>query len=488
MPTRPHPARRWLTAATWPVGVSLTSWDYMWRSTVLHRREVLEPSADGHLSPAWPEGVDASEVMGVPDGYGPLFHRRYRTEIREAKLCPDELFQRLTANLNRAAPIKFARFQRLFGDKGTMAVGDEYVVRMPGPWDGPVRVIDLQDRSFRLATLATHLEAGQIEFRAAVDGDRLVFTIESWARSGDRLSNVLYGQLRMAKEVQLHMWTSVMEHAVRLAGGRMVGGIDIETRRVGRPSAGGERMLGDPDARKDLDALHDKELDFDLGDGDEFTPERGWHVDHYCEPLPAEVPGPPVPGGAWEVAQGLMRSYEFADPAIVRAVYYPDRPLDERDMLLEARFYGLRFELGVRVGGARDEVREVGGRKVRVWGWNYRTLQGHLEMGQMDYEVWKWLDSGQVEFRISAFSRRARTANPVVRLGFRVFGRHEQVKSARHACARMATLTKAALGDREPGEIRSADDAVAEPPSGAGDLSRPGYLPSPGLGRCRVAR
>ncbi|MCA1681991.1 MAG: DUF1990 domain-containing protein [Actinobacteria bacterium] len=35
----------------------------------------------------------------------------------------------------------------------------------------------------------------------------------------------------------------------------------------------------------------------------------------------------------------------------------------------------------------RDETRDVDGRTVRVWGWNYRTLQGHLEMGQMDYEV-----------------------------------------------------------------------------------------------------
>ncbi|MGH2869089.1 MAG: hypothetical protein ACRDNK_16205 [Solirubrobacteraceae bacterium] len=74
-----------------------------------------------------PERVEAGEVMGVADGYGPLFHRRYRTEIRDAMLSPDELFARLTANLNRAAPIRFARFQRLLGDKGTMAVGDEYV-------------------------------------------------------------------------------------------------------------------------------------------------------------------------------------------------------------------------------------------------------------------------------------------------------------------------------------------------------------------------
>jgi hypothetical protein len=117
-----------------------------------------------------------------------------------------------------------------------MNVGDEYVVRMPGPWDGPVRVAEVTPTSFRLATLAGHLEAGQIEFRAAREGDRLAFTIESWARSGDRLSDLLYGHLRMAKEVQLHMWASFLERVVELAEGRRDGLLEIHTRRVDEPA------------------------------------------------------------------------------------------------------------------------------------------------------------------------------------------------------------------------------------------------------------
>ena len=140
-----------------------------------------------------------------------------------------------------------------------------------------------------------------------------------------------------------------------------------------------------------------------------------------------------------------MRDYVFADPSIIRAVYYPDRPLEQRDLLLEGRFLGLRFYFGCRVGGVNDETRTVGGRRVRVWGWNYRTLQGHLEMGQMDYEVWKWLDSGEVEFRIHAVSKPAHIPNPVIRLGFRLFGRPIQVRFAHRACQRMAQLTAAEL-------------------------------------------
>ena len=59
-----------------------------------------------------------------------------------------------------------------------MAVGDEYVVRMPGPWDGPVRVIASDELSFRLATLEGHLEAGQIEFRALA-AEPMVFEIDA---------------------------------------------------------------------------------------------------------------------------------------------------------------------------------------------------------------------------------------------------------------------------------------------------------------------
>ena len=447
MPRRPTRFRRLATAAVWPVGVALTSWHYMWRITPLHRRE-LTGSMDEDAPPPMPPGVSLDEAQLDDAGVGPLFRRRYRARIVDPKLTVDELFERIVGDPNRVAPTEFARFSKVYGDKGRMAAGDEYVVRMPGPWDGPVRVVEVTPTSFRLVTLDGHLEAGQIEFRAEPDGRDIVFTIESWARSGDQLSRIMYQRLRMAKEVQLHMWTSFLERAAKLAGGRLAGGIDVETHAVPDDPA---PSLGDARARRILDDLHDKSLNFDLGDRASFTAGEGWLSDEYCQPLPSEPPGEPVPGGSWEVAQRLMRNYEFADPSIVRAVYYPDRPLEQRDMLLEARFYGLRFRFGVRVGGVVDETREVEGRKVRVWGWNYRTLQGHLEKGQMDYEVWKWLDTGDVEFHTCRFSRRATVRNPIVRLGLRLFGRRQQVKFARRACERMARLTEAELAEGDEG-------------------------------------
>ncbi|MGI8758504.1 MAG: DUF1990 family protein [Acidimicrobiales bacterium] len=459
MPRRPQLRRRLATTAAWPFGIALTSWRYLWRTTPLHRRELRGSSATDAPPPLLP-GVEEHGLQPAERGVGPLFHRRYKARISGSTTSAEELITRISTNLNQVTPNEMARFTKVRGDETSLRTGDEYVVRMPGPWDGPVRVVDVTATSFRLATLEGHLEAGQIEFRADL-GRELVFTIESWARSGDPLSRLLYHRLHMAKEVQLHLWTSFLERVTRLAGGRLVGGIDIDTRWFVDASGGPSRPLGDPQARRTLDQLHDKGLNFELDERHDFTPERGWRVDDYCQPLPPEPPGPPLAGGSWEVARRLLRDYEFADPSIVRAVYHPDQPLEERDMLLEVRVWGLRFRFGVRVGGVLDETRRIDGREVRVWGWNYRTLQGHLEMGQMDYEVWKWLDTGAVEFRACRFSRHAHTGNPVVRLGLRLFGRYHQVRFAHRACARMARLTAAALQQTdEAASIPRAADQV----------------------------
>ena len=96
-------------------------------------------------------------------------------------------------------------------------------------------------------------------------------------------------------------------------------------------------------------------------------------------------------------------------------------------MLLRLRALGLvSLYVGVRVGDVYERTLEVGGREVHTWGWNYRTLEGHVEMGQMAWEVWKWLATGEVEFRVHAISRDAHIPNLVIRLGYRLVRGHER--------------------------------------------------------------
>jgi hypothetical protein len=165
-------------------------------------------------------------------GVGPAYQRRYAARICDTSLNAEQLIERLCADINAASPAEVAVFDKTSGGSRRMDPGDEYLIHMPGPWNCPVRVVERTPWSFRFATLRGHLEAGEIEFRATDDQNTIMFTIESWTRSGDRLADVLYDRLRLAKEMQLHMWTHFCERVVRLARGRMPDGIHVTTRRV----------------------------------------------------------------------------------------------------------------------------------------------------------------------------------------------------------------------------------------------------------------
>ncbi len=427
-------------AARWPIGILWTSWRYMWRTTPVHRWELT--GSPGEDSPApLPTGVDLDRVQDIDAGVGALFHRVYRTSIRGSDLSPAELVAVIAADLDALVPSGLAKFQKVVGEPGGLSLGDEYVVRLPGPWDGPVRVVAVEADAFRLVTLAGHLEAGQITFRARTGARSLEFDIESWARSGDRLSDLLYSHLRMAKEVQLHLWTSVLARVVTLAHGRMDGGIRVVTRRV--ESAAGRQPPRR--ARRRLAQLAERSVNFEVPSSGEYQREAGWRVDDMSTALPREPHGEPVPGATWLLARQIMHDYQVADPAQVRSTFDRDAPLKGRDMLLEVRYLGLRLHVGVRVGAPYDEIRVLKGRQVRVFGWSYHTLEGHFEEGEMHYQVWKWLDDGAVEFRLLAYSRPASTGPRCTRWGYRILGRRQQLTFYRSACRRMRRLTEAQL-------------------------------------------
>ncbi|HEY4277032.1 MAG TPA: DUF1990 family protein [Conexibacter sp.] len=434
MPQKLPVSRRMSTAARWPVGVALTSWRYLWRTVPLHRvEEAGDPASD--RPPALAAEVALDEIQRHEHGVGPLFHRRYRTRIRDARLTAEELVARVAADPDCASPTEFASFVKLRGEEGEMRVGDEYRVRMAGPWDGPVRVVERTPTSFRLVTLDGHLEAGQIRFTALQQDPVIVFEIESWARSAGPTVHLLYDRMRMAKEIQLHMWTSMLQRIAEVAGGRVTGGIDIHTRRVIEPETAG---LADRVA-----ALRDRPLNFDPGGPHRET--DGWRRDLYQETLPSEPPGPPIEGGAFQIAQTLLCDYKFADPSIVRAYYRHNTPLEGRNMLLEFRVGPFRTYGCCRVGRVIDEERTVDGRPVRVWGWPYQTLQGHIEQGEMSWEVWKWLDTGEVQFRVHSYSRLINSSNPFTTIGVRLFAQRQRDRFLTSAGRRVRELADVAL-------------------------------------------
>jgi len=216
---------------TWACGVPLASLRY------LHRRSEVDAierdMAPSHQPPTalGPPGTDRAR-----HGVGPLYRRHYRIGIAEAKVSAETLVDIVAADPNVASPTEVAVFEKTVGRPGQMAVGDEFLIRMPGPWNGPVRVIERDTSSFRLATRPGHLEAGTIEFRACTDdGGRLVaFEIESWARSANRWQDVLYRRVGISKAIQESMWAAFLERIQLVSGGSRHGRIRVVTERETR--------------------------------------------------------------------------------------------------------------------------------------------------------------------------------------------------------------------------------------------------------------
>lgn len=207
-------------------------------------------------------------------------------------------------------------------------------------------------------------------------------------------------------------------------------------------------LLGSTRIEDRLAELPDKPLNFDPSALAGASARDGWTITDLCQPLPGEPAGRPIDNGSWQIARRLMRGYEFADPSIVRAYYDPEVPLERRNMLLKLQAFGIAYLfVGVRVGEVYEQTRERGGERACVWGWNYRTLDGHVEMGQMDWEVWKWLDDGRVEFRVHAVSRVAPIQNPFVWLGFHLLRERERKAFLDSTKRRMRAFTELALSE-----------------------------------------
>jgi uncharacterized protein (UPF0548 family) len=180
-------------------------------------------------------------------------------------------------------------------------------------------------------------------------------------------------------------------------------------------------------------------LNFEPRPLSEYTPADGWHADALSQALP---------DGSFAVASRLVRDYAMADPALVRAEYDRDAPLLGRVMTLHLIFRRvLSVPARVKVTHVWDEP--------GLSGFEYATLPGHVEMGRMDYQVVE--DAGRVEFRLHAHSRASGEGPWWVRVGFRLFGRREQLRFYFACCRRIAELTARELGlppDPPPPAVR----------------------------------
>jgi hypothetical protein len=203
--------------------------------------------------------------------------------------------------------------------------------------------------------------------------------------------------------------------------------------------------------RARLDAYANAEVNYDFSRQNEYTSATGWRIDDYETDLPAEAPGPHAAAGSFAAAQDVLRRYAFPPPDLITGIFSPDGPLEKRVMVLRAQFLFFKFYFGVRVSGVTDEAaRATPDGPERVWGYGYRTLEGHFERGQIDFTIHKNLSTGAVQFRIHAVSQPGQIRNPFYWVGFKLFGRSLQRKFARESLRRMREMVATALAQGTP--------------------------------------
>jgi hypothetical protein len=170
-------------------------------------------------------------------GAGPLVHRLYEIDIRRPRLSAEQLMQHIQAHMEVLSPRELARFRKIRGTLRRMTVGDEFDIKIFGPWNGNVRVSDVSPTSFGLVTLEGHPEAGAIRFDVmpspTVPGG-LRFSIESLARNRDQLVRLTYREGVIGQKAQRHTWVTFCKRVAKASGGRPHGRVEVLTEELTR--------------------------------------------------------------------------------------------------------------------------------------------------------------------------------------------------------------------------------------------------------------
>lgn len=181
----------------------------------------------------------------------------------------------------------------------------------------------------------------------------------------------------------------------------------------------------------------------------------GWKIDAYHEVVGREQPGPPLPSGPFERLKSMIQAYRFPDPHLIHAVFDADSRLEGRNMLLIAHFMGFSFQFGVRIVKVFDEIyTNAKHHHEQVWGYSYRTLKGHFEVGEISFRLSKDYETGEIFFSINAYSKPDRIPQFYFRWGFKIFGRRLQRYFALSAFDRLREeAIRGAPRDLQPAEI-----------------------------------
>ncbi len=205
--------RRAMRRLGWLVGAPLAVFRFL-------RREIpiVEIDPAGAADPLANEDRDTAQ-REHQDGVGPVVHRLFSATIHAPKLTADRVLAIVSADPNVIAPSEVLRFEKVRGEQGGLRETDEYVIRMAGPWNGPVKVTRRWDEGFRLTATRGHPQLGQVELRLRDRDGTIAMEIQTRERAAGISFHALQ-RIGLIRRMQFYTWAEMLENAAQLAGGR----------------------------------------------------------------------------------------------------------------------------------------------------------------------------------------------------------------------------------------------------------------------------
>ncbi|GGL10446.1 hypothetical protein [Deinococcus radiotolerans] len=165
----------------------------------------------------------------LPDGVGPVTHRRYWLRVQRPDRSPEALTALTLQALPTLAPKLTAWFQGLDAPLPAqggppLRRGSRLKILMGFTRRARVVVDEVGARHFCLRTLHLHADAGTVTFRAVPERAALRLEVESVVRAASWPDRIAY--LLAAHALQRLNWRAVLLGAARLSGGQIVDGGD----------------------------------------------------------------------------------------------------------------------------------------------------------------------------------------------------------------------------------------------------------------------
>jgi len=209
---------------SWTSGAPLASFRFLTRQRPIEEVVLSEGATPSPLPAAEPDS-DHSEDE---DGRGSVVHKLFRAEIENPRLSAEQLIDVIAADPNVIAPYEVLRFEKTRGEPGDLREGERVLIRMAGPWNGPVEVTKRWREGFRLAATSGHAQLGQVELRAHGNDGAMRLEIQTREKSATGLFHLLR-RLGLVRRMQTHTWAHMLEAAAQLAGGRPPQKIVVQT-------------------------------------------------------------------------------------------------------------------------------------------------------------------------------------------------------------------------------------------------------------------